>query len=104
MESVPIISFGGSTFDDTICATKFAVRPMIAIMETKERPRTRTKVFARGAAPYSGIGILGDASRVVGGSECVIVGCRRCKYAGCIQCRSLPAGDRSDVLYVEKTK
>lgn len=28
-------------------------------MEMRERPRTRTKVLARGAAPYSGMAMLG---------------------------------------------
>ena len=58
MTSVPTISFGGSTLEPTISATKFAVMPTIAIMQMSERPRTRTKVFAKGAAPYSGTGMF----------------------------------------------
>lgn len=58
MASVPMISFGGSTFDDTISETKLAVIPTIAIMDIRDSPRTSTKVFARGAAPYSGIGMF----------------------------------------------
>lgn len=58
MASVAMISFGASMFDEMISETKLAVIPTIAIIDTKERTRTRTKVFAKGAAPYSGIGIF----------------------------------------------
>lgn len=75
MTSVPTISLGGSTFDDMIWATKFAHIPTIAIMDTRERPRTRTKVFARGAAPYSGIGMFVVVFRF--GEMGVFMGCKK---------------------------
>lgn len=56
--SVPTISLGGSTLEPIISATKLAVMPTMAIMQMRDRPRTRTKVFANGAAPYSGTGML----------------------------------------------
>ena len=49
--SVPTISLGGSMLVATISETKFAVRPMMETMAIRERQRTITKVFARGAAP-----------------------------------------------------
>lgn len=56
--SVPTISLGGSTLEPIISATKLAVMPTMAIIQMRDRPRTRTKVFANGAAPYSGTGML----------------------------------------------
>lgn len=46
-----MISCGGFVFVLMISATKFAVIPTIEIIATREIPRTRMKVFARGAAP-----------------------------------------------------
>ena len=49
--NVATTSRGGSTFVLTISATKLAVMPTIATMAMSERPRTRMKVLASGAAP-----------------------------------------------------
>lgn len=49
--NVPTTSLGGSTLVLTISEMKFAVSPTMQTIARRERPRTSTKVLAKGAAP-----------------------------------------------------
>lgn len=55
---VPIRTWGGAWFEETISAMKLAVMPMIAMREMACIPRTTVKVAPR--APNAGPGILAD--------------------------------------------